>query len=223
MPQLLSTSRRQFVGVSLASLAVTTLTPSALRSAAGPARASLLPAAKPALPTPAVGADTAIVAAARTALERTGALIAHHDVVGVADFRHPSRAPRLHLVDLAGGKVDSLLVAHGRGSDPNHTGWLSSFSNAPNSQATSAGAYATGDYYIGEHGRSMRLKGLDPSNSNAETRGIVVHDAWYVGPNIVRGTGKVGCSEGCFAVSQADLPKVLARLGPGRLLVATRL
>ncbi len=30
------------------------------------------------------------------------------------------------------------------------------------------------------HGRSMRLEGLDPTNSNALSRAIVVHGAWYV-------------------------------------------
>lgn len=171
----------------------------------------------------AAGVDPAILAAAKEGLERVGGRAAHTDVVGVADFSQPSRVPRFHMVDLAGGRVESLLVAHGRGSDPGHTGWLHSFSNAPGSAATSQGHFITGDYYVGHHGRSMRLRGLDASNSNAESRAIVVHEAWYVGPEVVREHGVLGRSEGCFAVSQADLPRVLNRLGPGRLLVATRL
>jgi hypothetical protein len=126
-------------------------------------------------------------------------------------------------VDIANGRVESLLVAHGRGSDPSHTGWVKAFSNAPGSAATSEGCYLTGDYYVGQHGRSMRLKGLDATNNNAESRGIVVHAAWYVGPDIVRQHGLLGRSEGCLAVSQADLPGVLQRLGPGRLIVARKL
>jgi hypothetical protein len=167
--------------------------------------------------------ESAIVAAAKSALERVGARAAHGDIVGVADFAQPSRIARFHLVDLAGGKVESMLVAHGRGSDPGHTGWLQSFSNRPGSAATSQGDYVTGGYYAGHHGRSMRLQGLDETNSNAEERAIVVHSAWYVGPDVVREHGVLGRSEGCFAVSEADLPKVLDRLGPGRLLTATRL
>ena len=165
----------------------------------------------------------AAVAAAKAGLARAGTKVAHADVVGVADFTKPSRVPRLHLVDLAGGKVDNLLVAHGRGSDPEHTGWLQSFSNLPGSEATSAGDYLTSDYYFGAHGPSMRLHGLDASNCNAEERAIVVHAAWYVGPDIVSQHGRLGRSEGCFAVSPADLPKMLLRLGPGRLLVATKI
>lgn len=161
--------------------------------------------------------------AVRSALARLGARAPHRDVAAVADFRPSSREQRLHLVDLLSGKVDSLLVAHGRGSDPEHTGWLSRFSNVPGSDCTSEGAYLTGDYYVGEHGRSMRLAGLDPTNDNAEARGIVIHSAWYVGPDMIRTHGMLGRSEGCFAVSPADLSMVLERLGPGRLLLATRL
>jgi hypothetical protein len=173
------------------------------------------------LPASALAADPAIIAAAKSGLERAGGRVANRDIVGVVDFRLPSRAPRLHLVDLAGGGVETLLVAHGRGSDPDRTGWLSCFSNQPGSNATSKGAYLTGDYYVGKHGRSMRLIGLDATNSNAEPREIVVHAAEYVGPDIVRAQGMLGRSEGCFAVSPTDLPKVLDRLGPGRLLVAS--
>lgn len=171
----------------------------------------------------AAGREPAVVAAARAGLERAGGKVARRDLVGVADFAEPSRVPRFHLVDLAGGKVESLLVAHGRGSDPEHTGWLHAFSNQPGSAATSQGDYLTRDEYIGHHGRSMRLQGLDPTNSNAEARAIVVHAAWYVGPEVVREHGVLGRSEGCFAVDRSDLSRVLDRLGPGRLLVATKL
>ena len=195
------TTRRRFLEASIVSLSLATVVRPAL---AGPL-------------------DSPVVDAARRGLERVGARATLRDVVGVADFSQPSRSPRLHLVDLAGGRVDSLLVAHGRGSDPDHTGWLSRFSNAPGSAATSEGDYITGGYYVGHHGRSMRLAGLDPTNSNAEDREIVVHSAWYVGPEVVAEHGVLGRSEGCFAVSDADLPHVLDRLGPGRLLVAARL
>jgi hypothetical protein len=176
-----------------------------------------------AVASPALALTSPVVAAAKAGLLRVGARVTHRDLVGVADFSQPSRTPRLHLVDMVSGNVDSLLVAHGRGSDPDHTGWVRRFSNAPRSEATSEGAYVTGDYYDGQHGRSMRLAGLDPTNSNAQSRAVVVHSAWYVGPEILRSRGMLGRSEGCFAVSQSDLRHVLDRLGPGRLLVATKL
>jgi hypothetical protein len=183
--------------------------------------AGVAAAAKPAFA--ASSGEAAVIAAAREGLQRSGGLVSYRDLVGVADFSEASRAPRLHLVDVANGRIDSLLVAHGRGSDPAHTGFVKTFSNAPGSEATSEGCYLTGDYYVGQHGRSMRLKGLDPSNSNAESRGIVVHAAWYVSPEMARQHGVLGRSEGCLAVSEADLPRVLERLGPGRLIVARKL
>jgi len=121
---------------------------------------------------------------------------------------------------LADGSASSHLVAHGRGSDPAHTGWLERFSNEPHSNATSSGAYLTGDRYVGAHGHSMRLAGLDPSNSNAAARAIVVHGAWYVSEEMARSRGALGRSQGCFAVSGSSLEEILKRLGPGRLIYA---
>jgi hypothetical protein len=154
------------------------------------------------------------------ALERHHDSISHRDFIGVADFSLPSRAPRFHLVNLADGSLRSHLVAHGRGSDPSHTGWLERFSNEPRSNATSAGAYKTGSLYLGAHGRSMRLEGLDPTNSNALSRAIVVHAAWYVNEQVIGQSGMLGRSQGCFAVADSSLPEIMARLGPGRLIYA---
>ncbi|HEY9235718.1 MAG TPA: murein L,D-transpeptidase catalytic domain family protein [Phenylobacterium sp.] len=157
---------------------------------------------------------------AKVGLERMGGSVKHRDLVGLADFSSPSKNPRFHLLDMQSGQMRSLLVAHGRGSDPSHTGWVKSFSNAFGSAASSEGAYVTGDYYVGKHGRSMRLQGMDPGNSNAMARAIVVHGAWYVSPQMAKERGVLGRSEGCFAFAENDLPQVLERLGPGRLLLA---
>lgn len=167
--------------------------------------------------------DAELAGIARAELQRVGRAVRTTDVVGVVDFSNPSRTPRFHLVDMASGKVDSLLVAHGRGSDPGHSGWVKTFSNVNGSNCSSDGAYVTGSYYVGQHGRSMNLKGLDPSNNNAEARRIVVHSAAYVSPAFARARGVLGRSEGCFAVAGTDLDQVLTRLGPGRLLVARKL
>ena len=157
---------------------------------------------------------------ARAALNREGGQVTHRDRIGIVDFSKPSRDARFHIVDLEDGSYATYLVAHGRGSDPTHSGWVERFSNAPGSYATSEGAYLTGGTYEGKHGHSMRLAGLDPQNSNAESRAIVVHAAYYVGPEIVRDHGMLGRSQGCFAMAANDLPAVLDRLGAGRLIFA---
>ncbi|MGO8828418.1 MAG: murein L,D-transpeptidase catalytic domain family protein [Steroidobacteraceae bacterium] len=156
------------------------------------------------------------------ALERHHESITYRDVIGVADFSLPSRTPRFHVVNLADGSVRSHLVAHGRGSDPSHTGWLERFSNEPRSNATSAGAYSTDSFYVGAHGHSMRLQGLDPTNSNALSRAIVVHGAWYVSEEMIGYSGMLGRSQGCFAVADSSLPEIMTALGPGRLIYADR-
>jgi hypothetical protein len=183
-------------------------------SAAGPvfARARLLPLVDPQL-----------MSRALDALEAKRRFLTDTDVIAIADFAQPSREERFYIVRTDSGIVTRYHVAHGRGSDPAHSGYLDRFSNAPGSAASSAGAYVTGDLYHGKYGRSMRLKGLDRSNSNAEPRGIVVHAAPYAEPEMVDRIGKLGRSEGCFALSQLGLFLVLRQLGPGRLLYCDKL
>jgi hypothetical protein len=166
--------------------------------------------------------DASLLRRALDALQQHHDSISYRDFIGVADFSLPSRAPRFHLVSLADGTVQSHLVAHGKGSDPSRTGWLEHFSNEPHSNATSAGAYRTGSLYVGAHGHSMRLEGLDPTNSNALSRAIVVHGAWYVNKERISDSGMLGRSQGCFAVADSSLPEIMARLGPGRLIYAGR-
>jgi hypothetical protein len=198
-------SRRALFGATSGLAAATLLGPLSAEAAAAPAVSSTL------------------LRRGLAALDRHGSAIPNRDVMAIADFALPSRSPRFHVVDIANGRVSSYLVAHGRGSDPGHTGWLQRFSNAPQSHATSAGAYRTDGIYIGSHGRSIRLSGLDPSNNNALPRAIVVHGAWYVSEDMVRAHGVLGRSEGCFALATASLPEILDRLGPGRLIYADKI
>src|SRR5688572_2512434 len=49
--------------------------------------------------------------------------------IAIVDFARPSSEPRFHLLDLSSGAVQSFLVAHGRGSDPDHDAVASFFSD----------------------------------------------------------------------------------------------
>jgi L,D-transpeptidase-like protein len=167
--------------------------------------------------------DPRLLARARTAFDRHRSQLTHTDVVAIADFSRPSHDHRFYLLETASGRVSNHLVAHGRGSDPAHSGFVERFSNAFGSEASSQGGYRTGDFYQGKYGRSLRLSGLDWSNSNAQARAIVVHSAWYAEPDQIAAHGKLGRSEGCFAVPYQSLQQVLARLGPGRFLYADKL
>jgi len=187
-----------------------------------PARAALTVPARPRVTVDGI-IDPRLLARARAAFDRHRSRLTHTDVVGIADFSRPSNTHRFYLLDTASGRVSNHLVAHGRGSDPAHSGFLERFSNAIGSEASSQGGYRTGEYYHGKYGRSLRLAGLDWSNSNAEARAIVVHSAWYAEPDQIAAHGKLGRSEGCFALPYSSLQQVLARLGPGRFLYADKL
>lgn len=189
------------------------------------AAAGLLTAARPVFATvapPRPYINPGLLARARAALDAKSRQVRDTDIMAIADYSQPSANPRFYLVHTASGMITAYQVAHGRGSDPYHSGYLNYFSNDPGSLASSAGAYVTGDVYYGKYGRSLRLRGLDHSNSNAELRSIVVHSATYAEPDIVSRFGKLGRSEGCFTLSQLSLQYVLQQLGPGRMLYSDK-
>ena len=172
-------------------------------------------------PSAPAGLDPQLFARAKAALD------SHHiyarDSIGIADFSQPSSEPRFHVVDLANGTVESHMVCHGRGSDPDHSGYVERFSNDFGSYATSNGTYVTTDYYEGKYGLSLRVRGLDWSNNNAEARAIVIHNAWYAEPDMIPLHGKLGRSEGCFAMSRQSQYDVMRKLAGGRMIFAEKL
>ncbi len=180
----------------------------------------------PALPTVAVSDpayDRRVLEIAKREAERAGSRLWRTDIVGVADFARPSTLPRLHFANLENGTVRSFYVAHGRGSDREHSGFLQSFSNTVGSEATSRGAYLTAEWYQGKYGTSIRLLGLDQDNSNALDRAIVMHPAWYASSEMIARQGKLGRSEGCFAMGPDQFNEALWHLSGGRLLFADRI
>jgi hypothetical protein len=177
--------------------------------------------ARPLTPSAPAGIDPQLFARAKAALDQHQ--IYARDSMGIVDFSKPSSDPRFHVVNLASGDVDSYRVCHGRGSDPNHSGWLERFSNDFGSYATSNGTYVTTDYYDGKYGLSLRVRGLDWSNSNAEARAIVIHNAWYAEDDMIPLHGQLGRSEGCFAMSRKNQYEVMRRLAGGRMIYADKL
>lgn len=218
-------SRRQFIEAGAATGVLAAMSSPILAAVTGPQ--SVLPPRPAASAPPRVMLDPVIdanlVARARASFDRHRSSLRNIDTVGIVDFSKPSSAPRFFILDTNSGRVSRHYVSHGRGSDPAHTGFLQRFSNQFGSEASSNGAYVTGDFYPGKYGRSMRVRGLDYTNSNAEPRAIVVHSAWYAEPEVLATNGRLGRSEGCFAMSHSSLQEVMARLGPGRFLYADRL
>ena len=200
----------------------------------GQSPAPVAPAALPVEPAPIVPSlpmeapldpayNARLIEIARREIERAGNKLWRTDIAGIADFGRPSTLPRFHFVNLEAGRIDSFRVCHGRGSDPDHSGFLHSFSNVPGSEATSRGGYLTCEWYSGKYGTSIRLEGMERDNSNALQRAIVMHPAAYAAPQHIAKFGKLGRSEGCFAMAPGDFNQALVHLSNGRLLYADRI
>jgi L,D-transpeptidase catalytic domain len=205
--------RRQFLGSTIAGAAIfvtpTSATEIVFRAGIGDADG--------------VGPSPLLLLRAKAALDTHQSRITNRELLAIVDFSKPSRDPRFYLVNLQTGRSTSFLVAHGKGSDPSHSGWVQSFSNLHGSEATSAGSYLVGDTYFGQYGESRRLLGLEPQNDQAEARAIVIHPAWYVNQTLIQEQGKIGRSQGCFAFSKNDIGQILQRMAPGSLIYADKL
>ena len=194
-----------------------------MASAAAAAGAIALPARVFAQPLAVDARGARILDVARREVERAGQVLWRRDIAGIADFALHSSLPRFHFANLEAGTVTSYRVAHGTGSDPQHDGMLDWFSNQPGSNATSRGAFVSWEWYKGRYGTSIRLGGLDPDNSNALDRAIVMHAADYARPEHVNRWGRLGRSNGCFAMAPDDFLWALTQLSGGRLIYADRL
>jgi hypothetical protein len=144
--------------------------------------------------------------------------------IAIVDYSKPSYIKRMALVDLVSGEESFYRVAHGNNSGELYA---TRFSNIPESGMSSLGLYKVLDTYMGDHGKAVRLEGLEPAaNGNAFSRDIVLHAADYVSLgyillNLVTFNGpRIGRSNGCFVVSPGDIDEVLQKLSRGGVLYA---
>lgn len=194
-----------------------------IRTSAAVAAALTAPARLFAQVNPTGARDAALIDIARAQVARAGASLWKRDKVAIADFGLHSAQRRFHFVDLENNRVESFHVSHGDGSDREHDGWLKRYSNVEGSHCTSRGAYMTRSWYVGRFGTSIRLDGLDPTNSNALPRAIVMHQASYARPEHIDRFGRLGRSNGCFAMGPEQFDRALIDLAGGRLLYAESL
>ena len=146
-----------------------------------------------------------------------GAKQARH--LAVIDFSQPSTARRLWIVDLTRKTlVLRDLVAHGKQSGEN---FATSFSNTEGSNQSSLGLFSTQESYVGSHGYSLRMDGLEPGiNDQARERAIVIHPANYVNPLWSKAQGRIGRSLGCPAVRPQVARQVVDKLKNGQFMFA---
>jgi hypothetical protein len=193
---------------------LSTIVLSSLLGLTAPAELSTLEGQVPAASRPAVAAG---FEAWRKAVS-SGA-VTRSDVFTVIDYSRPSTEPRLFVVDVPARRVAFVeRVAHGRGSGENTT---ERFSNESGSRMTSLGAFRAADVYLGQHGISLHLDGLEPGfNDRARERTIVLHGAAYVNDEIVAAQGRLGRSWGCPAVRPAIVKSLIETIKEGSLVLA---
>lgn len=149
-------------------------------------------------------------------LRAQGALL-NDNIISIIDFSLPSTEKRLYVVDLKNYQVlYKTYVAHGKNSG---TVMANSFSNKPSSNKSSLGFYKTLGTYIGKHGYSLKLQGLEKGiNDNAYQRAIVMHGADYVSPNYIPKLGYIGRSQGCPAVASREATPIINTIKNGSCL-----
>lgn len=138
-----------------------------------------------------------------------------NDFAAIIDFTMPSTQKRLFLLNLKEGTVERFYTTHGRNTGQNTP---LRFSNRSGSKQSSLGLYLAGEAYIGRYGKSMKLHGLDSSNSRAAERDIVMHPADYASEEFLRTNGRLGLSWGCTAVQKVDAAKILTSLKEGSMI-----
>jgi hypothetical protein len=165
--------------------------------------------------------DPQALRSALAALRRLEAAGQHvrADVLTVIDYTKPSTEPRLWVFDLVHTRVlFEELAAHGKNSGEN---LALRFSNAPNSLMTSLGTFLTSQTYMGKHGLSLRLEGLEKGvNDNSMARAIVLHGADYVSEAVAKTKGRIGRSWGCPAVRSAISQKLIETVQGGSVVLA---
>ncbi len=149
----------------------------------------------------------------------------HEDIlrsplIVIINMREPSYRKRCHVYEISSGRfVRNHHTTHGSGSCSWHTQALATkFSNTPESKQTSLGMMRIRGEYIGKHGKSLVLQGLEDCNSNVEKRHVVLHQANYVRDAYILQMGRAGCSWGCFAFDPTIWFSLRELLSPGTLL-----
>ena len=138
-------------------------------------------------------------------------------ILTLIDFRRSANEKRLWVINLKHKKLlYHSLTAHGRNSGD---AFARSFSNVPNSNQSSLGFFVTGKTYIGKHGISLKLHGVEKGiNDKAEARAIVMHGANYVSESYIKKYGRLGRSFGCPAVPMDLHKQIIPEIANGTCL-----
>ena len=142
--------------------------------------------------------------------------IGNTDYLTICDFSQSSRNKRLYIIDLKNGRLlINTYVSHGRNSGGE---FATRFSNRPESLESSLGFYITENTYFGEHGLSLKIRGLEKGfNDKASSRTIVLHGATYAESNFLTHNNFLGRSFGCPAVPASESKTIINIIKNGTL------
>ena len=116
----------------------------------------------------------ALVREARLAYRRNSSAVKNPRYLTLIDYTKPIFVPRLWVIDMTtGAAVLTCRVSHALSSGFIYPDELS---NEEGSQKSCAGSFVTRETYQGKFGASLRVVGLDPGNSRALRRHIVLHE-----------------------------------------------
>lgn len=127
--------------------------------------------------------------------------------VVIIDYSKSIDVERLYIVDM--GKSEVVLKS--KVSHAGRSGAIvpTDFSNELNTKKSSLGTYVTKETYYGGFGYSLRLSGLDNTNSNAQKRAIIFHSNKRM---------KSKWSWGCFATDEITNRKIINMIKGGCLV-----
>jgi len=143
--------------------------------------------------------------------------ISRSNYLTICDFSQSSLKKRMYIIDIENNKlVTQTYVAHGRNSGGEYA---NRFSNKPESLQSSLGFYVTANTYIGKHGLSLKVNGMEPGiNDKAMFRTIVIHGADYVSAGRAAAGGYMGRSWGCPAVPREEANSIITTIKNGTCL-----
>ncbi|MGZ3773244.1 MAG: murein L,D-transpeptidase catalytic domain-containing protein [Pseudobdellovibrionaceae bacterium] len=144
--------------------------------------------------------------------------IANTEYTVLVDYSLPSIEKRFFLINLKTAEVQRFYVSHGIRSGVIEA---RSFSNSLDSWKSSLGFYyAKGAFTSEKNGLSLYMDGIDSSNNNAKLRNIFLHGAKYVSEDFIAQNGRLGWSEGCFAVGLDYVNYLVEHLQKGSIIFA---
>lgn len=148
----------------------------------------------------------------------------HHvnrEFIAVVDWSRPANKHRFFLISLKTNTVVySWFTSHGKNTG-NHR-FARVFSNIVSSHKSSLGVMRVAETYYGKNGYSVRLEGLNGTNSNVRRRIIVMHPADYVALSYILRHKFPGRSLGCITLDPNKSRFVIDKLKNGGILVSVK-